>query len=470
MTVRLKITLLITAAGVLSSLVFSLITLWEMMEQPFDLIDAELKTVARRAVQHANSRSAILPYPDQEHYWLHISEPGANDTLYRSWLAKQFSISDLPTGKKAVIRRVAVPDSLDYDQDAGGKVAFRLLRSPATLYGKAVLITVARPIEDLEEELWDTVEDVAEGLALSVLLLLVASYIAAGIILKPIRILNQQARDISERHLERRLPVTDGRDEFNALARTLNQVFDRLQHAFLRQKSLIADASHELKTPLTMMRLTLDNAQEELDDAENETVKDNHQRDLGHHHIGEQVLRMERLVKSLLDLSSLESEAAVKRDAVDLAAMFASLLDDYRFLAEPRGIRIESDLPPQLSIQGDAERLYRAFSNLLDNAIKYNVDGGEIKLTAGQTLAGVTISISNTGPGIPKGEESKVFEQFYRVDKSRSVKYGGSGLGLAIVKRIIELHGGRVWLESTDGCTMVHISLPHGNISSHLQK
>ena len=466
MTVRLKITLLITAAGLLSSLVFSIFTLVEMLEQPFDLIDAELKTMARRAVQHpaagkAPGAAELLPFLDQDRYWLQISAQDSGEVLYRSTLAQQLAILAPPAGKKKAVRRIAVPDSLDFDQDERGRVAFRILCNPAQFRGTATQVCVARPIEELQEELWDTVEDVASTLALSTLLLLGASYVAAALILKPVKALNAQARDISERHLERRLPVTAGRDEFNALARTLNQVFDRLQHAFLRQKRLIADASHELKTPLTMMRLALDNAQENLNEQD-----DAHAQHL--ERLTLQVLRMERLVKNMLDLSSLEAEASLNQERLNLSELLQSLLSDYRALADARGIRLEAAVPAQVYVRGDAEKLYRAFSNLLDNAIKYNIDGGEIVLTVRESPLAVAITISNTGPAIPAADLEKVFEQFYRVDKSRSVKHGGSGLGLAIVKRIIELHGGTVRLESeADKHTSVHINLPQRRAARH---
>jgi two-component system OmpR family sensor kinase len=175
----------------------------------------------------------------------------------------------------------------------------------------------------------------------------------------------------------------------------------------------------------------------------------------------EQVLRMERLVKSLLDLSSLEIEAAASEDSIDAVRILESLIDDYRFLAESRNIDIDVRLPKELIVKGSAEKLNRAFSNILDNAIKYNVDGGRIEVIGDQSGMDLTITITNTGPGVAEAEIHKVFDQFYRVEESRSLRYGGSGLGLAIVKRIIALHGGTVNFESKPGSwTRVTVSLP----------
>jgi signal transduction histidine kinase len=204
-----------------------------------------------------------------------------------------------------------------------------------------------------------------------------------------------------------------------------------------------------------MMRLALDEIHSDLGDVGCDPQTESHER------LTEQVLRMERLVKSLLDLSSLEIEAAVAKDSINLAEMLNSLIADYRFLAEPRDIYINVTLPERLEVEGDAEKLHRAFSNILDNAVKYNMDGGQIKIAGDLFDAGLTIIISNTGPGVPEAEIPKVFDQFYRVDQSRSLRHGGSGLGLAIVKRIIELHGGNVKFESRQGgWTRVTVSLP----------
>ena len=125
---------------------------------------------------------------------------------------------------------------------------------------------------------------------------------------------------------------------------------------------------------------------------------------------------------------------------------------------------MEVHLPENLWVKGDEEKLRRAFSNLLNNAIKYNEDGGQIVIRAERYVAEAAVIIENTGPGVPEEDLPKVFDQFYRVEKSRSLDYGGSGLGLPIVKRIVELHKGRVDIESKQGeRTRVIVRLPGYN-------
>ncbi|WP_419785527.1 sensor histidine kinase [Pseudodesulfovibrio sp.] len=457
MTVRLKITVLITAAGFLASLFFSCIILWEMMEQPFRLIDADLASTGQRVVQVVAAREIGQAAPSSmgdAHYWIEVKDPASGSAIYRSQLARLFQIPMPPTGRAVTVSAI-VPPQVPLEKGEHGRMAIRARTSELALDGKQYMVTVGRPMEHLAEELKDTAFGVAWGLIISVLLLAGISYLLAGFMLKPIREIDARARDISEKHLDKRLPTTGDRDEFNRLAQTLNNVFDRLQHAFLRQKRLLADASHELKTPLTMMRLGLDEIRTGAGENGQDPQAESHTR------MTEQVLRMDRLVKGLLDLSALEIEASAARKALDLASVLRSLIDDYSFLGDTRGICIRVDLPDRLTMEGDEEKLTRAFSNLLDNAIKYNEDGGSVTVKGEQSDDGLAITVSNTGPGVPESDIPRIFEQFYRVDKSRSQKLGGSGLGLAIVKRIVELHGGTAAFRSAPGeQTEVTVALP----------
>jgi signal transduction histidine kinase len=172
------------------------------------------------------------------------------------------------------------------------------------------------------------------------------------------------------------------------------------------------------------------------------------------------VRRMSRLVKNLLDLSALELKECFDLKEIDLAELLKSVLSDYEVVFSAKKIDVQAHIPPKLKVKGDWENLQRAVVNLVDNAIKYNHEGGKIILDVSAKNRGVHLSLFNTGTGIPAADLDRVFEQFYRVEKSRSAEYGGSGLGLSIVKRIIELHGGRIDIESEPlGWTRVNIIL-----------
>jgi signal transduction histidine kinase len=317
------------------------------------------------------------------------------------------------------------------------------------------IVQIARSMNKLEDEIWDLVFNIVAGLLLSSLALIVVSYFTAGKILRPVAEMKALAQEISEKNLDRRLPVGPGEDEFNALSRTINRMLDRLQHSFEKQRNLLFDTSHELKTPLTTMRLAVDEACATTAESLPSSTMENLLR------LNVQVRRMERLVKNLLDLSALEMVDALEVEAVSLPALIDSLLTDYRLLSEARKINIDLHLAALGDIRGDRKKLRRAFSNILDNAVKYSDDGGKITIEGIQGKNEVTIRVTNTGPGIAPGDIDKVFDQFFRAEKSRSVEHGGSGLGLAMVRRIIALHGGRVELESREGnWTRVAVNLP----------
>jgi len=462
MTVRHKITLFIAGAGFLASLVFSGIVFWEMVEEPFRIIDAELKAAARRtsgaflANHEKPGPASVSPLSmETRHYWIRIYDQDGKKTLYRSHLASLVNIPLLKAGSTRTVSTMIPRDKIDLGQDRNQEVTFRTRAVRVPFGDRALIVQIGRPMERLEEGIWDILIGLVSGLAFSTMLLLAISYFVAGMILKPIGTIDDLTRDITERNLDQRIPVGVGRDEFHRLAITINQMLDRLQQSFGRQKRLLADASHELKTPLTMMRLSIDDVlsrdQNDLPPSTRDAlIRQN-----------EQVLRMERLVKNLLDLSRLEISEEAETEPVDLNGLIQFLAEDYRVLTDARNIGITIHLPEDLVITGDLEKLTRAFSNLLDNAVKYNHDGGKIELVGEKTNNGVTVIVTNSGKGVPESDIDKVFEEFYRVEKSRALRYGGSGLGLAIVKRIIELHGGKVAIESSpDAFTRVSIHLP----------
>ncbi len=462
MTIRKKIMLLIAGAGFLASLVFSGLVFWEMLEQPFRVIDSELAATARRAAaviltgqKKLGSPPAIPPFVERGNYWLKIYDQSSKKTLYRSYLASFVDIPLMKPASKATVSTIISKRKINLGQDRRNEVTFRVRAISLTLDSRSLILQIGRPVEKLEEAIWDILIGLVSGLAFSTMLLLAISYFVAGMILKPIGVINDLARDINEKSLDRRIPVGAGRDEFNELSRTINQMFDRLQYSFQRQKRLLVDASHELKTPLTMLRLSID----EVLSGNRECLPASLRQSLLRQN--EQVLRMERLVKNILNLSALEISETVKSEVVDLTNLIESLLEDYRLFAGERNIRIDVHIPKNLTINGDPEKLIRALSNILDNAVKYNQEGGWIGLEARDADGDVNLKLINTGAGIPASDLDKIFEQFYRVEKSRSLKYGGAGLGLTIVKRIIQLHGGKVKVESKEGAWVrITICLP----------
>jgi two-component system OmpR family sensor kinase len=195
MNVRQKISLLITAAGLLSSLVFSCIIFWEMIEQPFRIIDSELEAIAQRAVHIVLRREknggsnpdAPLNVGD-DRYWLKIYDQNTGQPVYQSRLATLIDIPEPAPGSSATINVIIPRGKIHLGQDRRNEATFRVKGSKIVLDGRTFLVCVGRPMEKLEEEIWDIVIGVVSGLALSVLLLIAISYFVAGFILKPVRI------------------------------------------------------------------------------------------------------------------------------------------------------------------------------------------------------------------------------------------------------------------------------------------
>ena len=450
MTVKTRITLFVTGTGFIASLLLSLVVFAQLIEEPIELLDSVLKEEAtatarmldKRLHQSEQLNSMVTPvYP----YWIKIYNQSTHQILYQSELSNLIALDPLDPGSSAIVNAVVPIGLIHLEEDNGQEMSFRVRTYSIAVKDRTLIVQIARPMENLTEDIWELFFIIVSALVFSTLALIAISRIVATKILKPIVTMKQLAQDISERNLGQRIPTGDGHDEFSELSRTINRMLDRLQYSFARQRDFLYDTSHELKTPLTTMRLAI----EQICSYDDETLQPFEQENLCR--LNNQVLRMERLVKDLLKLSSLETLTGIDPKPVNITELLSSLSMEYRFLADANNIQLETHLPEQLMILGDADKLNRAFSNILDNALKYNMDGGRINLSGNQSDSEVKITISNTGPGVPADEIPKVFEQFYRVEKSRSIQYGGSGLGLTMVKKIVALHGGKINFESQQG-------------------
>ena len=374
-------------------------------------------------------------------FWLKVFERGAGHLLYQTPLGASVDLAPIAPGESKTVG-CSMPTGSSKDLNCRPDTTFRLKAFSIDVAGNGFVVQIACPMDKLWEEIWELVFSLVAGLILSGLVLIAISHYVAGKILQPIGKMKAMAKDISEKNLDQRLPVGREKDEFNELARTINRMLDRLQHSFENQRNFLFDTSHELKTPLTTMRLAIEEVCtsdiEKLPDATSENLM----------RVNEQVRRMDRLVKDLLNLSALEMSDAIEQSPLPVASILTPLVDEYRFLAEARHIRIDCRLSEFGVINGDGETLTRAFSNILDNAIKYNMEGGWISVEGDQGDGWLTIIVTNTGIGVPEEDLDKVFDQFFRVEKSRSFTHGGAGLGLAMVRRIITLHGGTATMES----------------------
>jgi two-component system, OmpR family, sensor kinase len=282
------------------------------------------------------------------------------------------------------------------------------------------------------------------GSGLGVLVLaLVGGWFLCGRVLAPIHRMSRTAAEISASNFSRRIDVKATESELGRLARTLNSAFDRLQGAVEQQTRFTADASHELRTPVSVVLTTAEHA------LARERSAADYRRAL------EAVLRaakrMKSLVEGLLVLVRADSgRAAFARDVVEVADVVEETLDFLSPLARQNGVTLSSDAA-RTQVVGDHERLREVFTNLVANGIRYNRPGGRVDVVVRETAEHVEVSVSDTGIGIPADHLPHLFERFHRVDPARSRAAGGCGLGLAISKWIVEGHGGSIAVESREG-------------------
>lgn len=262
--------------------------------------------------------------------------------------------------------------------------------------------------------------------------------------LTPVEALTATAEQISAPSLHTRMTLAAPYEEFERLARIFNAMLDRLHHVFEGQRQFIADAAHEIQTPLTVIKGTIEVALQKsrtAGDYRNALVTN-----LG------QVERLSTLTRSLLTLAQFSGDRPpVTLAPLALEPLVRHLVDELSPLAEDRNIQLIVDAQPVPRVQGDAGRLTQLLVNLIDNALVHTPPGGRITIRLTSLPEHVALHVEDTGTGIAPEHLPHIFERFYRADPARARESGGTGLGLAIVKEIAEAHGGTVAVKSTPG-------------------
>ena len=283
---------------------------------------------------------------------------------------------------------------------------------------------------------------VAAGTAVLILGLAGGWWVATRAI-RPIEAIGATAVKIAAGDLSQRINAADAESELGRLAGVLNSTFARLEAAFTQQARFTSDASHELRTPVSVILTQTQTAlSRERTSCEYREALEACQR---------AARRMKTLTESLLELARLDAgQEPMKRERFDLFRVARECIEMVRPLAAERGIQIHCEITP-LECLGDAGRIGQVVTNLLTNAIYFNRDQGEVRLTARAEGGAILLTVSDTGQGIPAEDTPHLFERFYRADKSRSRIQGRNGLGLAICKAIVDAHGGGIEVSSQVG-------------------
>lgn len=278
----------------------------------------------------------------------------------------------------------------------------------------------------------------------------VATYFISGHALRPLSEFSDKIEEVQAQNLADSRIEENKVKELNQLSVSYNKMLERLSDAFEIQRQFTANAAHELRTPLALMQVQLDvyNAGHHSgNDADTlQTIK----------MVTEQNERLSKMVKTLLDMSELQTVG--RDDKIIVGALVDEVLEDLWPLAQEKNIRLTGRCK-DITMTGSDILIYRLVYNLVENAVKYNHSGGQVTVTAYQKEKHIYLSVEDTGSGIPEELRERVFEPFFRVDKSRSRELGGVGLGLALVREIVRVHDGSITVKpSPSGGTVFCVS------------
>jgi signal transduction histidine kinase len=352
------------------------------------------------------------------------------------------------SGTRLPINRMQVRRVLTGVEDvgwAGADDRLRVLARPVYAHNGEIagVVQVAQSAHFLDATLAEVRNLIVGGTLLTVLVAGGAGWWLIGRAMRPIRDLTAAADRIVETgRLDARIATPGAADEVGTLVKRFNSMVEQLERSFEQQRQLLADTSHELRNPLTAIRANLEiiegmDGPEALFEAAGEAKSE--------------AIRMSRLVNDLLLLGQTDASQAIDRQSVDLRALVERIADRARLVSAGQTVDA-SDLEP-VSVIGDADRLYQAVWNLVENALHCTPSTGRVwlRLRHDRDHDRVSIEVEDNGPGIAPEHQSRIFERLYRVDAGRSRRSGGAGLGLAIVKWVAEAHGGSATMTSVVG-------------------
>lgn len=342
--------------------------------------------------------------------------------------------------------------------DADDRHRFSVRRARIEPSGTEYVILVSSDLESTDEEM--------ESLRKILLYVVPAAIVLAGIVgwflarhsLSPVMLMADRARRIGVENLGERIPVANPRDELGRLAGTFNELLERLSASFARQRQFMADASHELRTPVATARTAATVALQQPQRSQDEYRE-------ALQIIEQQTDRLARVVEDMFTLARADAgNYPMQREPLYLDELVADVVRGGRVLAAKKDVALDYVVAGEAPLTGDEELLRRMVVNLTDNAVKHAPNGSAVRLELLRGSNGYAITVTDTGPGIPVEVQPQIFERFFRVDAARVRSDGhasGAGLGLGIARWVARLHGGDVTLvESTGSRTTFRVELP----------
>lgn len=370
--------------------------------------------------KHSDGIASFFPLADETRY-IEIVDQGRH-SLFRSSNLKTDSLARFPRGNQTIVVEND-PVRLGIFKDG-----------PLTLY-------LAADLDEIDADTTEVVTALAIGLPSLLALVALGGWWLARTALAPVQEITAAAEKITADRLDRRLPIPVTHGEIGRLAVVLNETFDRLEHSFQQAMRFSADASHELKTPLAVLRASIEDLMESssLSEHDRNAISE----------LLEQTRRLSSITQGLLLLSRADAgQLRLDPANTDISSLITSCVDDAHIMAESRQITVEAEIPAPWQANVDAARLEQILLNLLDNALKYNRDSGTVRLHADSVGDQIRIRVENTGPGVPPDHSPHLFKRFYRGDEKSDAP--GCGLGLSLSRELARAHGGDVTFVKSD--------------------
>jgi heavy metal sensor kinase len=400
------------------------------------------KKAAREAMLEHRFRGVVFVFQDAEGQPLLSSLDLPAAVLSNEHLTPQFFVSP---DFRAVSSLAGSPRP--FRTIHGGTSGFRAYVRPLSAAGRTFILAVLQSRRPQQELLGDIRSTFLWIIPIALLLAGIGGYFLARKSLAPVAAMASTARTIGAANLHDRLGVSNPRDELGQLAISFNELLDRLEDSFERQRRFIADASHELRTPVAILR------------GESEVTLSRPDRSPAEYREALTILhdesqRLAHIIEDLFTLTRADAgEYPINSRDFYLDELAADVLRHARSLALAKEITLSPSIEPELLFHGDEALIRRLLLNLLDNAIKYTPAGGQVTLECKKDSAQYVVSVTDTGPGISPELQSRIFERFFRADKVRArseTDSGGAGLGLSIARWIAEAHHGRLELVRSD--------------------
>jgi heavy metal sensor kinase len=452
-TIRTKLTLWYTALLTVSILTFSIIFSLTLSRVIVNSVDAKITAVAEIMATTVLRPPRTLTLPDHfdiifERFfgiktagnYIQVMRPNGTIEAKSSTLEELF----LPLTESSYWNAVHGRASYETTEKVG-KHPVRVVTYPIMSGDSLVnILQVGTSMEGKEEILHGTIYVFIFGGPIAVLFAGVIGWFLAGKVLSPVDNITQMARKLGAENLNERLAIPGPKDEIGRLAATFNEMIARLERSFNKTRQFTADASHELKTPLTIMKgeievaLKSERSVEGMKEALTSAL--------------EEVDRMADIVTNLLDLARVDVDrGAMEKSEVMLDHIVTRQFERGIKLAVERGVALELVECEAAPVWGDTVSIGQVIFNLIDNALKYTHEGGKVEVSLRSEGDSAVLTVSDTGVGIGAEDIPHLFDRFYRVDKARTREAGGAGLGLSICNNIVESHGGRIEVRSEPG-------------------